>query len=99
MAAKVVKMCDMKASIAMKVFQMLNPEKVTLKEHLRCDGIYIYTDTEPKDLIYPEGWYYAKGAFRNKHQSTTGLYSEVLMFKNNGELWEEYAHYCTLYDK
>ena len=97
MAAEVVKMCDMSKGIALKVFKMLNPEKVTVKKHVRC-GICIYTYTEPKDLIYPEGWYYAKGTFRNKHQSTTGIYCEVMMFKNNGEWWEGSAKYCTLCD-
>ena len=93
--AEVVKMCDMNAGIARRVFQLLNPEKVVLKENFRF-GICIYTDTEPKELVYPEGWYYAKGAFRNKHMSTTGMYSEVKMFKTNGEPWADSAKYCTL---
>ena len=56
----------------------------------------IVTDTEPKDLVYPEGWYYAKGSFRNKHMSSTGIYSEVLMMKSDGSFWGDEAKYCTL---
>ena len=97
MATKTVKMCDMDAGIAQKVFQMLNPNKIVLAEDY-CFGVCIYTDTEPKFLIYPEGWYYAKGTFRNKHNSTTGMYYEVKMFKTSGESWEGSAKYCTLRD-
>ena len=97
MAAKTVKMCDMSEGIAQKVFEMLNPGEITIKKN-PWFGICIYTDTEPKDLWYPEGWYYAKGFFRNKHLSTTGRYYEVRMFKNSGESWGYTAKYCTLDD-
>ena len=66
-------MCDMSKEIAGKVFQMLNGENVRLKETNSFFGTIIITDVEPMNLIYPEGWYYAKGTFRNKHQSTTGF--------------------------
>lgn len=92
--AKVVKMCDMKKSIAVKVFKMLNQEKVHVRENNFCELI-IVTDIEPKNLIYPEGWYYAKGRFRNKHNSTTGMYDEIRMIKSNGESWKDIALYST----
>lgn len=93
--AKVVKMCDMKGDIAARVFEMLNPGKVQVKKNDVFISTVIVTDVEPKDLIYPEGWYYAKGRFRNKHNSTTGAYNEVIMRKQDGTLWGNLAKYCT----
>lgn len=96
--ANVVKMCDMKVEIAAKVFEMLNHGKVKVdRGNWLGDRANIKTDVEPKLLIYPEGWYYAKGSFRNKHTSTTGLYEEMRMVKSNGESWRNTAPYCTLY--
>ena len=92
--ATTVKMCNMNKAIAATVFKMLNVHDVQLKEHVSM-GTVIVTDIEPKDLIYPEGWYYAKGNLRNKHTSTTGLYQEIHMLKSNGERWKNLATYCT----
>lgn len=96
--ATTVKMCDMNKGIAVKVFQMLNGKNVSLKKTFGYFGTIIVTDVEPMNLIYPEGWYYAKGCLRNKHTSTTGIYSEIRMEKSNGEGWDETALYCTLED-
>ena len=99
MATKVVKMCDMSVHVSSKVFAMLNPGlvKVEKSPYFHAAGsIVIVTDTEPKELTYPEGWYYAKGMFRNKHQSTTGFYDEIHMLNSKGELWRDSAKYCTL---
>lgn len=93
--ATTVKMCDMSPQIAATVFGILNDGKVFLKDNVPGYGMIIVTDIEPKDLVYPEGWYYAKGAFRNKHTSTTGYYGEVIMKKSNGDFWMDFAHYCT----
>ena len=92
--AKTIKMCDMTGEIAAKIFELLNPGKVKVKfvYNLGCTMV-IETDTEPKDLIYPEGWYYTKGYFTNKHNSTTGAYVTVLMFNSKGDIWD--ATYCT----
>lgn len=95
--AETVKMCDMSAKIAAVVFQCLNYTKIQLKID-RCGNRSIITDVEPKNLTYPEGWYYAKGCFRNKHMSSTGMYEELPMYKTNGERWRDFARYCTLYD-
>ena len=93
--AKQVKSCDYGWKIAVTVFAMLNPRTVRLRS---CDyttfEARIITDVEPKDLVYPEGWYYAKGHFRNKHQSTTGVYSEIAMIYSDGSFHHE--NYCTL---
>ena len=94
--AKTVKMCDMSKEIAAQVFQMLNCEKVGLRKlYGNVRGI-IVTDTEPRNLVYPEGWYYANGSLRNKHTSSTGVYDEVRMEKSNGTGWGDIAKYCTL---
>ena len=94
--ARVIKMCDMPVAIAVRVFESLNPEKVKVNVNPLTDSATITTDTEPKDLVYPEGWYYAKGCFRNKHTSTTGLYSEIEMLTKSNIGWREKATYCTL---
>ena len=94
--AKVVKMCDMPVTIATRVFEMLNPGNVQLRKNNAFFRTIIVTDIEPKNLIYPEGWYYAKGRFRNKHTSSTGAYSEVIMRKSDGTLWADLVTYCTL---
>lgn len=97
MATKVVKMCDLSVGVAIQVFIMLNPGKIMVKRNGVFDTIII-TDVEPKNLVYPEGWYYAKGCFRNKHTSTTGMYGEAPMLKSNGKCWGDSAKYCTLHD-
>ena len=92
-----VKMCDMSKCIAASVFQKLNASKVTLKEDpfSYYEDLIIVTDVEPSDLVYPEGWYYANGNFRNKYNSTTGMYEEVRMVDSTGESWAGKATYCT----
>ena len=92
--AKTVKMCDMSIAVATKVFEMLNNGKLQAK--FINARYFIVTDVEPKDLTYPEGWYYAKGSFRNKHMSTTGMYGEAYMQTSDGTLWIEKVNYCTL---
>lgn len=92
--AKTIKMCDMSAEIAAKVFQWLNGDNVQLKK--TNVGMIIVTDVEPMNLVYPEGWYYAKGNFRNKGTSTTGAYGEIYMENSEGVYWDDIAKYCTL---
>lgn len=94
--ANIVKSCDFPKYVAVQVFKMLNHGLVELVETHSYVGTVIVTDIAPKDLIYPEGWYYAKGSFRNKHTSTTGKYDEVLMRRTNGRFWGDIANYCTL---
>lgn len=88
------KMFYLTASDAAKAFAMLNPGKVMVT---KTDDFYpvitIVTDTEPKELVYPEGWYYANGNFTNKHNSTTGIYDTILMVNSKGDIWE--VPYCT----
>ena len=90
-------MCDMPVEISVRVFKSLNGDNIQLKEHSFFRNI-IVTDIEPKDLIYPEGWYYAKGYFENKYTSSTGIYRKVPMRKLDGTDWGDVAKYCTLLD-
>lgn len=93
--AKTIKMCDMTADIAVKVFQMLNGGKIRVERGKFGWEKIIITNVDPLNLVYPEGWYYAKGCFRNKHNSTSGVYEEVMMVKANGDFWADSARYCT----
>ena len=92
--AKVVKSCDFPVEIALQVFEMLNPRVKIVK--LYDFHKAIMTEVEPKNLTYPEGWYYAKGNFRNKHTSSNGIYYEVPMIKFDRTSWQDLATYCTL---
>lgn len=85
-----VKTCDLSGDIAARLFSMLNLGVVNY------NGGLLFTDVEPKDLIYPEGWYYAKGSLRNKGNSSTGKYSEITMLTFKQEMWSELAKYSTL---
>lgn len=93
--AKTIKTCDLESNTAAKLFQMLNQKKVKLSVIGIMEENVIVTDEEPKNLVFPEGWYYAKGTFRNKYTSTSGIYSEIPMVKSNGESWGDIAKYCT----
>lgn len=82
----VIKTCDLSGHAAAKLFVQMNGSSVVLVQHDSYETLV--TDVNPKQLSYPDGWYYAKGSFRNKHNSTTGTYSEVTMQKSNGEYWD-----------
>lgn len=84
---KVVKSCDYSAAIAAKVFSMLNDGVVYVRSEPDGYSFTITTDTDPRELVYPEGWYFAKGALRNKHNSTTGSYSEIPIVNSFNEEW------------
>ena len=88
------KTCDLPKLEAARLFKQLNGERITINgfSAVGCTPeIVIKTDVEPRDLIYPDGWYYAKGTFRNKHTSTTGIYEEVSMLTRAGESWASKA--------
>ena len=90
-------MCNMPIGVATKVFEMLNHGKVRIiSPGVHCSRYLIITDVEPKNLVYPEGWYYAKGSFRNKHTSTNGMYEEAMMLTSDRQYWKNRATYCTL---
>ena len=74
--AKTVKSCDFNGTIASKVFEMLNPSYVRVKINVPFYGRVIVTDVEPKNLTYPEGWYYAFFYY----ESMVTLTAAILMF-------------------
>ena len=91
--ARMVKTADLSGAAAAELFSIINPGEVEyLKQHpfnfasMPITGVLV-TDTNPNELFYPEGWYFAKGNFRNKHNSSTGAYDEVPMLKRDGTPW------------
>ena len=78
--AKTVKSNNLPGKVAAKLFVELNKDYVWLSKEY--DGsLVLATQLKPDDdrLVYPHGWYYAKHAFRNKHESDSGLYEEIKM--------------------
>lgn len=88
------KSCDLGVRIAALAFASINKDVSIRNFSYDQDRTVIITDTEPKNLVYPEGWYFANGYFTNKHMSTTGNYEEMMMCKKNGNEWK--CNYCTL---
>lgn len=95
--AQTVKSCDFNGEIAAMLMVMLNSSFVTLNNQY-IDHEFLVSTVEPAKLIYPEGWYFAKGNVRNKHQSTTGMYYEIPLCKSNNILDRWDCNYCTLRD-
>lgn len=93
---RTIKTADLPGRIAAKLFATINKDSMVI--FLNRDpfvegthgGPVLICSTNPKELVYPEGWYFAKGHFRNKGNSTTGIYSEVPFYRSGGygELWE-----------
>lgn len=91
--AKTVLTVDLDARIAAKIFAMLNRHCIIyLTNDPFSEGsnqCALISSQDPKDLYYPEGWYYAKGTFRNKGNTSTGTYEEVPIYRIGGlgECW------------
>lgn len=88
-----VRTADLAASLAANLFAALNPMEVEFMRYhpfnqdaFPATGVII-TDADPESLYYPEGWYFAKGNFRNKYNTTSGVYEEVPMLKSDGTPW------------
>ena len=82
-------MAEMPTEEAVSLFLKLNIGKVSY------NSLVIITNYEPRNLNFPLGWYYAKGEFRNKHNTRNGRYDTVLMLRGDGTPWEEVAKYST----
>lgn len=88
---RTVKMVNLPVRLAARIFASLNQESVVYQRFNPFGGdsgygvIVSYVD--PDELIYPEGWYFAKGHFRNKHNTDGGIYYEIPMYQSGGELW------------
>ena len=93
--AQTVEMCDIPIREAAMLLEAFNHGKVLVVMASDIDKVVrIITSAEPKDLVYPSGWYYANGNFTNKHNSTTNSYSAIKMHNaNTGEVWN--VPYCT----
>ena len=91
---KTTKPADLSVEIAAKLLQELNPGRVRI-EKTGLSGFVekvIMTDVRPMNLVYPEGWYFAEGCFRNKHNSSSGINCEMVMIKSDGSFWEDVEH-------
>lgn len=91
--AKTARTADLNGRMAANLFVALNPMEVEyfhnhpFFQSSASEGGIIVTDVDPNDLTYPEGWYFAKGTFRNKHNTTTGMYDEIPIIKSDGGSW------------
>ena len=78
-----IKCCDLDGDTAARLFELLNPREVALQRSGFVGGVdeirEIVVDASTDGLVYPEGWYFAKGRFTNKHNSSTGQYSAIPM--------------------
>lgn len=83
---KIIKTADIKGKDIVVLFVLLNPE-VSLKKE--CSNIVLSTDKHPRDLVYPEGWFYSHGTLTNKGNSSTGKYYEMKMLKKDGSNWAD----------
>lgn len=82
------KTCDLPGRIAAELLVLLNPGMAFIREFPYSSRDFeIVTKNHPEKLVFPEGWYFAKGTFRNKHYMTTGAYSEVSMVDQAGNPW------------
>ncbi len=89
--ANTVKPADLPVELAAKIFVALNRVDVVYMRMNPFGGDNghgaLYLCIDPSELIYPEGWYFAKGHFRNKHNTDSGLYYEIPMYQFGGRLW------------
>ncbi len=90
--AKGLNMANYPLRAVLMVFRLLNIGVVRVKRDE--NGNYaIFSVCPPTKLRYPKGWYYAKGTIRNKHNTSSGAYSEVILLTITGETWERYANF------
>ena len=83
-----VKLADMPIEVSLKIFEMINPELVkVIKNDEWVNRFMILTDENPKNLVYPDGWYYDKGKFTNKGMTSTGIYQEARFGTTLGQYW------------
>ena len=87
------KMCNLPIGVATKVFEMINLGYVKIE----MPGFLIVTDKEPDTLMYPEGWYYSFGVFRNEDRRVgfEKTHQEAEMKTSKGEDWGNLAFYST----
>ena len=86
---KLIRTADLSARTAAQLMTSINPGIEYVPNNPFChDNVgAIITETHPRDLIYPEGWYFSKGNFRNKHNTSSGVYEEIPMIRRDGSQW------------
>lgn len=82
---KIVRTADLPIEIIVRVFEFLNRGKITLVSS--DEQITIVTDTDPKYLTFPEGWYFASGMFTNRYNTSNNRYSAAKIVNLSGKTW------------
>jgi hypothetical protein len=90
MRKKFLKTADWPVAVALNVFELMNLGNVSVRKD-EYGNYVIIAYKAPNKLRYPNGWYYAKGCFRNKHNTTKGNYHEVIMLLPNGYCWGDFT--------
>ena len=84
-SSKIVRTADLPLSIVVRVLESLNRGKITLVSS--DEQITIVTDTDPKYLTFPEGWYFASGMFTNRYNTSNNRYSAAKIVNLSGKTW------------
>lgn len=89
---EVVKTCDLPKSAAIAAFVALNEDEGKELEVKAVARSYVIQSVQdPAEMLFPGGWYFAKGSLRNKHHSTTGAYAEIEVVDATGRSWITHA--------
>ena len=91
---KIVRMADLPIHMVVRIFSELNRGKLIIISGY--DQETIVTDTNPKYLTYPDGWYFESGVFTNKYNTSTGRYSEAKTVNNSGKAWTGVQVVCPI---
>lgn len=82
---KIVRMADLPINMVVRIFSELNRGKIMIVSGNEQETVI--TDTDPKYLTYPEGWYFASGVFTNRYNTNNTCYSEAKILNNSGKAW------------
>ena len=88
--AKKIKSNNLPGKVAARLFADINKKYVEFVEYDYKPSV-LKCQIDPNDdrLVYPEGWYFGKGCFRNKHQSDSGIYEEfAIVGAAGGKQWQ-----------
>lgn len=90
--ARKIKANNLSGKVAARLFADLNKDYVEFVEYdFKAPVLKCQIDPNDMRLIYPDGWYFGKGTFRNKHQSDSGLYEEIAMVNGDNQ-WQSECH-------
>ena len=94
--ARTIKSCNFNGKIAATIFCMLNPGQIHFLE--KGENLTLITNVEPSKLIYPEGWYYEDGWFRNRKTTDNECWYDIFMVDSRGNFWNNREKGSTLDD-